>query len=129
MSRLSRFVALTAVDHGRVSAACDAAVSAFEPFRAPLTTDDRAKRQPDRLAPRERELLDAWGYPYVFDRFLFHMTLTGPLEEDAIAGVEAAVRSVFSPFLAEPQPLLHALFRETEGGFTILALEPVGAAT
>ena len=36
-------------------------VRAFDPFRAPLTPDDRARRNPSRLTPRQVEYLDRWG--------------------------------------------------------------------
>jgi putative phosphonate metabolism protein len=55
------------------------AVGCFDSFRAPLTPEDRARRRPDRLTPRQREYLDRWGYPYVMEEFRFHMTLTGRL--------------------------------------------------
>ena len=42
-------------------------VSAFDPFRAPLTPEDRARRNPSRLTPRQRDYLDRWGYPYVME--------------------------------------------------------------
>ena len=61
----------------RLAADC---VRAFDPFRAPLTAEDRARRGPDRLTERQRDYLDRWGYPYVLDEFRFHMTLTGRLE-------------------------------------------------
>ena len=54
-------------------------VRAFDPFRAPLTPEDRARRKPERLTPRQRAYLDRWGYPYVMEEFRFHMTLTGRL--------------------------------------------------
>lgn len=53
------------------------AVRAFDFFRAPLTEADRARRNPGKLTPRQREYLERWGYPYVMDEFRFHMTLTG----------------------------------------------------
>ena len=56
-------------------------VAALDRFRAPLTEAERAKRRPDRLGPRGRALLDRWGYPYVFEAFRFHMTLTDALPE------------------------------------------------
>jgi putative phosphonate metabolism protein len=55
-------------------------VGAFEPFRAPLTPEDQARRKPEKLTQRQRDYLDRWGYPYVMDEFRFHMTLTGRLE-------------------------------------------------
>jgi len=55
-------------------------VSAFDGFRAPLTPQDRARRNPEKLSPRQRGYLDRWGYPYVMEEFRFHMTLTGRLD-------------------------------------------------
>jgi putative phosphonate metabolism protein len=55
-------------------------VSAFDSFRAPLTAEDRARRNPSKLPTRQCEYLDRWGYPYVMDEFRFHMTLTGRLD-------------------------------------------------
>jgi putative phosphonate metabolism protein len=52
----------------------------FDAFRAPLTEEDRARRNPSELTPKQREHLDRWGYPYVFEEFRFHMTLTGRLD-------------------------------------------------
>jgi len=53
---------------------------AFDPYRAPLTPQDRARRRPEMLTQRQRDYLDRWGYPYVMEEFRFHMTLTGRLE-------------------------------------------------
>jgi putative phosphonate metabolism protein len=61
------------------AAAC---VPAFEPFRAPMTADDRARRKPELMTPRQREHLDRWGYPYVMEDFRFHMTLTCRLSDE-----------------------------------------------
>jgi putative phosphonate metabolism protein len=52
-------------------------VERFEPFRAPLTEADIARRKPESLSPAQRANLDRWGYPHVMDEFSFHMTLTG----------------------------------------------------
>ena len=62
---------------GRLAADC---VRDFDPFRAPLTAEDRARRNPARLTPRQRDYLDRFGYPYAFEEFRFHMTLTGRLD-------------------------------------------------
>lgn len=57
-------------------------VETFDVFRAELTPDDRARRNPAKLTPRQIQHLDWWGYPYVFEDFRFHMTLTAKLTED-----------------------------------------------
>jgi putative phosphonate metabolism protein len=68
----------------------------FDSFRAPLTSKDRARRNPDRLTSRQCEYLDRWGYPYVMEEFRFHMTLTGRLDADRRAPIVAMLRDRFS---------------------------------
>ncbi len=72
------------------------ATKAFDPFRAPLSPEDRARRNPDRLTPRQRDYLDRWGYPYVFEEFRFHMTLTGRLPAERREPVVAMLRERFA---------------------------------
>ncbi len=72
------------------------AVSAFDGFRAPLTPADRARRNPERLTPRQRDHLDRWGYPYVMEEFRFHMTLTGRLPAERRGAVLAQLRQRFA---------------------------------
>jgi putative phosphonate metabolism protein len=60
------------------------AVRTFEPFRAPLSDKDMARRRASGLTVEQDELLSLWGYPYVFGHFRFHMTLTGSIAEDAL---------------------------------------------
>ena len=90
-------------------------VRAFDPFRAPLTADDRARRNPSRLTPRQVEYLDRWGYPYVMEEFRFHMTLTGRLDETRREAVLAMLRERFARLnLAELAIDRIALFKQTD---------------
>jgi putative phosphonate metabolism protein len=59
-----------------LQALADGAVTALDPHRAPATEAEIARRKPEKLSPRQREYLAAWGYPYVFAEWCFHMTLT-----------------------------------------------------
>jgi putative phosphonate metabolism protein len=62
-------------------------VRAFDAFRAPLDDGERRKRLASLLTDRHKENLERWGYPYVFDDFRFHMTLTGritPVRQEAV---------------------------------------------
>jgi putative phosphonate metabolism protein len=68
----------------------------FDPFRAPLTPQDRARRNPAKLTPRQCEYLDRWGYPYVMEEFRFHMTLTGRLDPARREPVMALLRDRFA---------------------------------
>lgn len=81
------------------------AVEAFEPFRAPLSGRDRAARIANGLTPRQVELLDGYGYPYVFEEFQLHMTLTDRLGADDRDELFAAATTWFGPLLDQPMLL------------------------
>ena len=84
VSILGRFLALTPREAGPAASEFAAkCVRAFEAFRAPLSEADRARRLAGNLTERQVAYLDQWGYPYVFEEFRFHMTLTGRLPDDA----------------------------------------------
>jgi putative phosphonate metabolism protein len=68
----------------------------FDAFRAPLTAEDRARRNPARLSERQRDYLDRWGYPYVMEEFRFHMTLTGRIESPRRERVTSMLRDRFA---------------------------------
>ena len=74
----------------------DACVTVFDPFRAALTPQDRARRNPARLGERQVAYLERWGYPYVFEEFRFHMTLTGRLAPERRGEILAIVRRDFA---------------------------------
>ncbi len=86
-------------------------VIGFEPFRAPPPAEELAKRRANGLSPRQEAHLRDWGYPYVFDEFRFHMTLTARLS-DPRPFLEF-LTSRFAPALAEPVPLELALCAQT----------------
>ncbi len=56
-----------------LAAAC---TTDLEPLRAALSRTEYARRRPSRLSPNQRQYLDTWGYPYVFEEYRWHMTLT-----------------------------------------------------
>ncbi|MGE6739621.1 DUF1045 domain-containing protein [Allorhizobium pseudoryzae] len=104
-------------DSADIDSLCTAIVETFEPFRAPLSPEDVARRRPERLTERQRELLTRFGYPYVHEQFRFHMTLTGPVVDQQHAGVSALLSERFGPFLDRPLDIAHlALFAERERG-------------
>src|SRR5256885_16503352 len=50
------------------------ATKAFDPFRASLSPEDRARRNPDKLASRQRAYPDPSAHPYVLEDFRVHLT-------------------------------------------------------
>lgn len=82
------------------------AVLELDRFRAPLTEEDRIRRNVERLTPRQRVLLEAHGYPFVLEEFRFHMTLTGPVGEELRADVQQAlVRAYAESRACAPLPV------------------------
>jgi putative phosphonate metabolism protein len=71
-------------------------VEAFDGFRAPMTSEDRARRNPAALTARQVEQLDRFGYPYVLKDFRFHMTLTGRLPPPRSAAVLTMLQARFA---------------------------------
>jgi putative phosphonate metabolism protein len=94
---ISGFIAVIPAERSneldRLAADC---VSSFDSFRAPLTPEDRARRNPSALTSRQRDHLDHWGYPYVMEDFRFHMTFTGRLDAARREPVLAMLRQRFA---------------------------------
>ncbi len=108
------------------------AVHRFDPFRAPLSDADFARRKPEALPERQRRYLREWGYPYVFEEFQFHLTLTGPVPAETSSVMRAALESTFAEHIGKPLPVTSvALFVEPERGdpFTVRSLLPLGSDT
>lgn len=130
LASLGPFFALIEAERSpRLAEFAEAVVTGFEPFRAPLSAADYARRRPERLSQRERDLLDQWGYPYVFDQFQFHMSLTGPVPPERQDDTRAALERHFQAFIGKDLAISHlALFEEPEPGadFRVLAIRPLG---
>ncbi|MFT0860888.1 DUF1045 domain-containing protein [Ancylobacter sp. G4_0304] len=127
---LGRFLALKTVS---TCAALDrlaaSAVTAFDEFRAPMSAAEREKRLRAPLTARQQEYLDRWGYPYVFDDFRFHMTLTGPLDDEARARAQAELAELFAMSGADGPLIVSeiSLYRQEDGPFRVLARYPFGS--
>ena len=99
-----------------------AAVEALDPFRAPPTEAELARRRKARLTERQEALLMQWGYPYVMEEFRFHMTLTGRLDPKAADQARAALARHFDPMLPHPWTIgsLCLMGEDAEGRFHLL---------
>lgn len=97
-----------------LAAAC---VTTFEPYRAALSEAERARRLQSRLSDRQKEQLARFGYPYVFDDFSFHMTLTERLAKDDKDVLLPHLQRASQPLATEPCVVdAIAIYEEPEPG-------------
>lgn len=131
LSTLGAFVALrpsgASQDIDRLGAAM---VARFDRFRAPLSDDDRQRREAAGLTELQAAMLDRWGYPYVFEEYRFHMTLSDALGPEDRERVMAALAPVVEPLCREPLvidavSLVHQADRE--GNFALIERVPLRA--
>jgi hypothetical protein len=83
-------------------------VEQFDEFRAEMSSAERERRLTAPKPPlnaRELELLERWGYPYVFDAFRFHCTLTESLPPERRLELFALAEQTFNRVLSEPVPI------------------------
>lgn len=81
---LGDFVALRPADEegeADIRAVASRALCSLGALRARPSPAEMARRLAAPLSERQRALLVEWGYPYVFDEFRFHMTLSGSLAD------------------------------------------------
>ncbi|MGY6703985.1 DUF1045 domain-containing protein [Roseinatronobacter sp.] len=99
---------LAVVPDAQPRALADAAariVRDLDPYRAPLSDHDLARRRKAGLSARQDALLLRWGYPYVMDEFRFHITLSGKCTPAQMADTLRAAHAWFDPALAEDHHL------------------------
>jgi putative phosphonate metabolism protein len=85
--------ATASAELNRLAADC---VRDFDAFRAPLSAQDRARRNPSALTAAQIDYLDRWGYPYVMEEFRYHMTLTGRVPAERRDRLVALLRESFA---------------------------------
>lgn len=86
-----------------LQALADACVAHLDPFRAPPSHGELARRRHSGLTPQQDAMLQRWGYPYVFETWFFHMTLTRRLTAEEKAIYQPAVEQYFARAIALPR--------------------------
>lgn len=130
LDSLASFLALRPCgDEQNVHALAEQCVRRLNVLRAPSTETAWQQRAP-QLDETERELFRQFGYPYVLDRYRFHMTVSAP----ASPAEEQAIRKWFAPRLEDGMAAgidALTLCRETAPGQPFERLEriPLGART
>ncbi len=123
LAPLFGFLALVADDPpAELATLANACATRLDHFRAPPDAGELARRRGGGLDPAAEANLLRWGYPWVLDRFRFHMTLTGPLDADELPVVQRLLTEPLAPLLAGPVAVAEIChFAEAaDGGFRVL---------
>lgn len=125
VNTLGGFIALTPRDASlAVNGLAASCVAYFDRYRAPLSANDLRRRNSSELSERQRRNLEFWGYPYVFDDFRFHMTLTGRLSPEDRPRFHDALANAFRS-VADESHLIETVSlmrqRDTESKFEVIA--------
>jgi len=83
-----------------LQALADACVERLDPLRAPSSAAELARRRRANLTARQDANLVRWGYPYVFETWFFHMTLTRRLTPDEKRVYQPAAEAYFAGAIA-----------------------------
>lgn len=122
IAAVGRFVVLRPVEPPlhieEFAADCLHAFEAFRDRSAP------AHQQYENLTPRQTELLDRWGDPYVLDEFRFQMALAGPIPESEQDPIAQAFTTAFAPMARDPLELdAISLLRRRNGNGRLQVVE------
>jgi putative phosphonate metabolism protein len=104
VSQLDNFFCLRPIRHSAalqgLSSLC---TRAFDRFRAPLKPSELARRKAAQLTGQEKKNLELWGYPYVFEQYRFHFTLTARMASGKTKDrVHTGLLDLFEPLLDAP---------------------------
>ena len=124
VTALGRFLALMPEgDTTALNALAVRTVRAFEPFRAPLSEAELARRRAGGLRPDEEARLLDWGYPHVMEGFRFHITLTGKRPKSELPALRDILAAQIMPLLPRPYPIdaLSLMGEDAQGRFHLIA--------
>lgn len=107
-----------------LQALADACVEQLDAFRAPPAEAELARRRRNGLTPRQDAMLTRWGYPYVFDTWFFHMTLTRRLTAAEKLLFQPEAERIFARALLLPRQVASiCLFVQSSPGASFMIKE------
>lgn len=118
LTSISGFLAITPEQEcPKLANLAETCVRQLDAFRASPSEHELARRRSANLSASQENNLMRWGYPYVFEEFRFHLTLTGKLAPDVIKSVSQRIRCDLAAVLCEPLPVREiCLSREDKNG-------------
>ncbi len=92
-------------------------VRALDHLRAPPDDIELGRRNLAALSSRQKDYLMDWGYPYVFNEFRFHMTLTQKIAEHDMPELLELAQNHFHQVVNQPLSISAlTIFRESNPG-------------
>jgi hypothetical protein len=85
-----------------LSQLADVCVTALDPLREPPDEAEKQRRKSQGLTTRQAEYLETWGYPYVFQDYRFHITLTNKLAPAEMQQAQELAAEHFADVLGKP---------------------------
>lgn len=131
LAQIGRFLALVVDgDQSALAGLAGRMVAELDPFRAPSGDEELARRRAANLTPKQDEMLVKWGYPYVFDEFKFHLTLSGKLDPSRAAQIWDVLAPLVAPILPRPFVVgdLTLAREDADGRFHEISRIALGAA-
>ena len=109
-----------------LQALADMCVAKLDPFRAAPSDAELARRRKSGLTPAQEAMLLTWGYPYVFETWFFHMTLTRRLAQAEHAVWRPEAEQYFAAALNHQRTVADlCLFTQTGPGAPFLIAERI----
>jgi hypothetical protein len=106
------------------------AVRFFFPLRTPPGPAELARRLAEKLSSRQAANVLEWGYPYIFDEYDFHITLTGTVQETSVQTLQTVLFHYFGEATAKPLKIDHlCLCRQPVSGMQTTNELPAGLFT
>ena len=94
IKKLGNFIGLIPTNNLKVNAVSNKFVEELDYLRDELSENEIKKRKPHKLTSNQKQMLFKWGYPYVFDEFKFHLTLTSKLNVVEIDDVLRSLQNI-----------------------------------
>jgi hypothetical protein len=94
IKKLGNFIGLIPTNNLKVNAVSNKFVEELDYLRDELSESEIKKRKPHKLTSNQKQMLFKWGYPYVFDEFKFHLTLTSKLNVVEIDDVLRSLQNI-----------------------------------
>ena len=95
----------------------DSCVEQFDRFRRVSEESELRGRRIVGLTERQEALLEQYGYPYVFDQFHFHLTLTERLDNETAARLRPWLEFELGAVLTQPESVRElCLFVQDKAG-------------